>query len=356
MGGSNSKANSKQQITNTTLNNNLMDTLNRNIMNTSVDTLVNNASTCTTPIDQTNQCTVSNSKIQGNLNMNANQSNIAKVNFSCVQAAQARDDMANSMSQSMVAQMKSLNNTEDIAALNAAVAASNQTGSLTTGGGSTTTKNKGKIDTSVTNETISRVENIFEQNILKNFTQDTVNQCIGKTNQTNTLDVDNVDIIGGDANIGCTQTNSLEVVQECKQLSEAINKITQDTANELGFVISTESSSTKDSTLSSDTKSDNVSTGVLQDFGTAIADVLNAFNSPFFYIMAIIFVLAIIAYIYWKYGGGSPANAAATENLVKDTATLFANNAAQSPVVQAVPVSSSTYSPGFGPAQSSFFR
>ena len=355
MGASKSKANSSQEITNTTLNQNLMDTLNKNIMNTSVETLVKSASACSSSVDQTNQCKVSNSTFDGDFNINATQANIAKVNFACIQAAQARADMSNAMSQSMIAQMKSLNGTDGAAALNAAVAASNQTGSLSTGGGSTSTKNKGKVETNVTNETISRVENIFEQNLANNFTQDTVNQCIGKTNQNNVVDVEGVKV-GGNANIGCTQTNSIEVVQECKQLSEAINKITQDTANELGFVIEGESSTTSVDTVTATTKSDNVTTGVLQDAGTAIADIITSagafFNTPFFYIIGIILVLVFLGYIYFKYGGGSSAGAAGMEDMVQKSANGWANrqaaiNATQPSVVQAVPLSSPQSLPAF---------
>ena len=351
MGASKSKANSSQEITSTTLNQNLMDTLNKNIMNTSVETLIKSASACSSAVDQTNQCKVSDTTIAGDFNINATQSNIAKVNFACIQAAQARADMSNAMSQSMISQMKSLNGTDGAAALNSAVAASNQTGSLSTGGGSTSTKNKGKVETNVTNETISRVENIFEQNLANNFTQDTVNQCIGKTNQNNVVDVEGVKV-GGNANIGCTQTNSIEVVQECKQLSEAINKITQDTANELGFVIEGESSTTSVDTVTATTKSDNVTTGALQDLFTGVADVITSagafFNTPFFYIIAIVAVIAFIGYIYYQFSGGGGGSGSGSSS--SSLPSIPNQGTSLPPMAEAVSLSSPLSSPQSLPA------
>ncbi len=277
MGGSSSKAKTKQTITNNTVNQNFMDTVNKNIMNSSVETLVNSASSCSSSVDQTNQCSFKDSTVAGDFNLNATQTNVAKVNFSCVQAAQASADMASTMAQSMISQMKSLNGTDAAANLNAAASGSNQTGALTTGGGSTSTQSNANVTNNVTNETITRVENLFESNLSNNFTSNTVNECIGKTSQSNVVDVEGV-TVGGNANVGCTQTNSIEVVQECKQLSEAINKTTQEVFNELGLTIASESdtSTATESTVSA--KSENVSTGLVQDLGSAVSGILDSFG------------------------------------------------------------------------------
>lgn len=82
--------------------------------------------------------------------------------------------------------------------------------------------------------------------------------------------------IGGNAKVECFQANSLEQVQECKQLAEAISATTQKTFQELGMttdVASTTSAATE-STVSS--TSENVSTGPIQDLGNAVSGILGS--------------------------------------------------------------------------------
>ena len=52
MGSSSSK--SSQTITNNTVNQNYMDTLNKTIMNSAVETMINNASSCSSAVNINN--------------------------------------------------------------------------------------------------------------------------------------------------------------------------------------------------------------------------------------------------------------------------------------------------------------
>ena len=109
------------------------------------------------------------------------------------------------MASAMASEMKALNGTESATQLNTAAQSSNTTGFGSTGG-SSSSKSKTDIDNNITNETISKVENIFEQNLSNNFSANTVNECIGKTSQSNSQDLSNLDI-GGNAKVECFQAN-----------------------------------------------------------------------------------------------------------------------------------------------------
>ena len=274
MGKSSSSSSSSQKITNNTVNKNYMDTLNQTIMNSAVSTMINNASSCSSAVNQNNSCDMSGTKISGNFDFSGKQTNTAKVNFSCIQANQTSADMATSMMASMVAEMKALNGTEAAAQLNTAAASSNKSGFGATGGSSSSKSNTNVIN-NVTNDTISKVENVFQQNLSNNFSANTVNECIGKTSQSNSQDLSNMDI-GGNAKVECFQANSLEQVQECKQLSEAVSNTTQKTFQELGM--KTDVTNTTDSATEStvSTTSENVSTGPIQDLGNAISGILGS--------------------------------------------------------------------------------
>lgn len=277
MGGSGSK--SSQTITDNTVNQNYMNTLNETIMNSAVETMINNASSCSSAINVNNSCNVANVKVGGDFNFGGDQTAQAKVNFNCIQANQTSADMSTSMMASLVAEMKALNGTEAAANLNTASQSSNKTGFASMPSNS---KSSSKTDVinNVTNQTISNVENIFKTNLKNNFSVNTVNECVGKTNISNEQNIIGVDVEDS-ANIKCIQTASIEQVQNCKQLSDAISKTTQATFQELGMTVATESNTgiTIESTVSS--KSENVSTGPIEEIGNAISDILGAFGLAF---------------------------------------------------------------------------
>jgi len=276
MGGSNSKSSTSQNITNNTINQNLMTTINENLMNVSTETLIKNASSASSSVSQNNLCKTEVGNVAGDLNISADQGNTATVNFAAVQSSSAANDMTTAMMQSMVAQMQSLNGTEDAAALNNAASSASNQGSLTTGGNvNSSTSSKTNVSNNVTNETISYVQNLFSQNINNNFSAETVNQCIGKTTQNNEQDVQ-AGNVGGNANVSCIQTNSVEQVQRCEQLASAINETMLKTAAELGLSVTTESD-TKTSTESTVTASATATaTGLIQDTGNAISGIIDS--------------------------------------------------------------------------------
>jgi hypothetical protein len=269
-----SSSSSNQTITNNTVNKNYMDSLNKTIMNSAVSTMINNASTCSSSVNQNNNCSFNNSTVSGNLSLGGTQDNKAKVNFSCIQATQTSADMATAMVASMAAEMKALSGTDAAAQLNNASQSSNKTGFGATGGSSSSSANT-NVTNNVTNETITHVENIFQQNLSNNFTSNTVNECIGKTTQSNNISASGV-TVGGSANISCNQSNTLEQVQECKQLSEAINKTTQKTFQELGIKTEVANTTTSKTEATTTSKSENVSTGPIQDIGNAISGILGS--------------------------------------------------------------------------------
>lgn len=320
-----SKSSASQAITNNTVNKNFMDTLNKNIMNTAVSTMVNNASTCSSAVNQNNSCDMSGTKIGGDFDFTGNQTNKASVNFSCIQASQTSADMATSMMTSMVAEMQALNGTDAAAQLNTAAQSSNNTGFGATGGGASSKSNV-NVTNNVTNETITRVENIFEQNLSNNFTSNTVNECIGKTSQSNSQDLSNLDI-GGNAKVKCVQANSLEQVQECKQLSEAISNTTQKTFQELGLKtdVANVTSSKTESTVSA--KSENVSTGPIQDLGNAISGIfgsifgfaslafLGPILGPICSLCSCIICICLVILVFKSVSGGGSESSASSSGL-----------------------------------------
>lgn len=279
MGDCGSKSKSSQTITNNTVNKNFMNTLNKTIMNSAVETMINNANACSSSVDLNNLCNLELGDVANDLIVSGNQSNDAKVQFNCIQANKTSSDMASAMMASMIAEMKSLNGTEAAANLNNAAQASSKTGFVSMPQASSSSSDT-NVTNNITNETINTVQNIFEQNLSNNFSANTVNECTGRSSATNvqTIKAENV---GGSVDIDCFQSNTVEQVQNCKQLSDAVSKTTQATFQELGLAVETESDTkiTTESEISSMAKT--IGTGPIEEVGNAVSNVLTAFGLAF---------------------------------------------------------------------------
>ena len=276
MGNSGSKSNSSQTITNNIVNKNYMDTLNKNIMNVGVEVLIKNSSACSSAVNLNNSCNMSGSNIGGDFDFGGNQANQASVNFSCIQANKSSSDMSTAMMNQMMAEMKALSGTEAAAQLNNAASSSNQTGFGSTGGISKSNADT-TVNTNITNSTISRVQNIYEQNLKNNFTAETVSECIGKTTLSNSQNLANINV-EGNAKVSCIQANTLQQVQQCKQLNDAVTKTSQETFQTLGLTVQTDNETKQSVEATNTTTSENISTGAIQDTGTALADVIGSFG------------------------------------------------------------------------------
>jgi hypothetical protein len=182
--------------------------------------------------------------------------------------------MGTSMKQAIMNELNSITDSELAAKINAAASAAQKSGFASTGGSASAAVNT-NISSAITNETKTTIENIYAQNLKNNFNSETVNECIGKTTQKNETVIAGNEI-GGSATIGCVQTNSLEQVQECKQLAEAANKTLIETANQLGIKVVAENTTTVESDSSASSSAEQISTGPIQDLGNAISGVVGS--------------------------------------------------------------------------------
>ena len=292
MGASGSKAKTTNDITNNILNVSDIETINKSVAEVGVSTLVKNANNCTSTVSQNNACNVGNINTTGAFNFNSNQTNVADVNFGCVQASEASTDMSVAMINAIMGEVQSLSNSEAGAKLNAAANASNTSGFGNTGGTSSSTTNA-NITNNVTNETYTQIQNIYEQNLKSNFTSETVSECIGKTFQNNGININNVNA-GGPANIECVQTNSLKQIQECKQLQSALNKTLTKTAQELGFDVTAQNTSSTNADSTATSTSTNVTTGPIQELGTAISSIIDSIFGGLIGTQAVSIICAIL--------------------------------------------------------------
>ena len=277
MGHSHSRVN--QQVLNNTLDENISKSITSNTQNQSVETLIESSKSCSSSVNQSNLCNISNDKISGNLNITGKIANKATVNFACINSDIAAQAMENSAVSSILGEINTLNGTEAAAVLNAKAAALSKSGSLGTSGNANSNINSTN-ENNVSNLTKSTVENIFKSNLSQKLTSKTVDECIGRTEQKNTVEAVG-DEVGGNANVECTMSNTLEQVQECKQLSEAIQSAYSKTAQELGFKLVSENITANKTEMTSEAISETIATGPIQDIGNAISGVIGDISGLF---------------------------------------------------------------------------
>lgn len=296
MGDCGSKSSTTQTITNNIVNKNYMDTLNETVLSSAVNTLIQNANSCSSSVNASNSCNINNIKVAGDFVSDGAQTNDVKTDFSCVTASTAEAAMATAMIASMAAEMKALNGSEAAAQLNSAAAATSKTGFISTPQASSSNTNV-NIKNDITNETIDVVKNIFQQNLTSNFTTETVNECIGKTIVSNDKTVSNLDI-GGNAKIGCVQTNSVEQVQHCKFMSDAVSKTTQETFQELGMKTDVQNTTGISNESTATAKSETIASGPIEEIGNALGGLFGlaslAFLGPILGPICLIFSLLLL--------------------------------------------------------------
>jgi hypothetical protein len=276
MGGSKSKA--TQTITNNTVNKNYLNTLNEKMMEVGINTLVENANACSSAVTQNNECSVGNISGVKKLVIGGSQSNVAKVNFSCVSETQAANDMSVSMISKLTSELQAMNGTSAGTDLNAALSASTKSGFG--GYGSSSAKSNQNVTNNVTNETIQNITNTFKSKLNNNFTSKTVSECIGKTTQTNKQKIGDVTDVE-EAEISCIQTNSLEQIQTCKAMSSAINKSMNEAVEDLGLKVEAENITTSETKVKTEVKSETVTTGPIEELGNAVSGILGAIGLAF---------------------------------------------------------------------------
>jgi hypothetical protein len=257
---------------NNTLNSTLSTSVTEHVQETSVESLVESAKSCSSMVAQSNSCNLSGMAVGGDFTFGGKQSNEAKVNFSCVNSDTAATSMEDAATSGVAGELSSLNGTEAGAKLNAMAAAASKTGSGGFGGDADSNVSS-TASNNVTNQTESIVKNIFKSHISQHLSSKTVDECIGKTTQKNEMNLSGVKV-GGNAKIECNQSNSLESVQECKQLTEAVQKSFTKTAQELGFKVASVSKTTSKTEMKSEAKSESIATGPIQDLGNAVSGIL----------------------------------------------------------------------------------
>jgi len=316
MGGSSSTASANQKYNNTVVNRSDLELLNQNVNNFTSNVVMKHAAECSANISQMNIFEASDMVVSGDFNANVDQSQNAAINFDCVQVSQYTSDIANGILDNMLSSLENNYSTEIMDKLNAAAQAQQTTGSLSTAIANTTTSNA-NIDYSSTqvNENRKSIKNLLSNTITNNIKMDDLQNCIANIKQSNKASFKNI-TVGGNAVLAVRQGQAATLVSKCIQDSKFANKIIDNAAKTLGLSIDEKSTTKKETTLSSEARSEQINTGLIQDLGNAVGSILSgigdifgnilgAFTGPIFLISFIcVFCLCSFCILSMFSGGG----------------------------------------------------
>ena len=290
------KSNSVSSSTTDISNQNTLNNINKSIFDTGINVMVENLQVCSNSSIQSNACAVTSVNNGGTTTNSGNQSNVSKVNYSCTNNNNVQSSMISKMLTSAASEIKALSDTNLETALKAQASTNSKSGFLATPISSSATSVNNN-NTKIRNETIQNIYNTYEQKLRTNFTSKTVAECIGSNIQNNALNISSINN-AGTTNNNCNQSNDLNTIQNCKQLSNVISDTTNQVFQEYKILTNANNETKQVVNASAESKSTSVATGPIQDLFNGIANVMGAstglYSLSFIIISCVVLIICVV--------------------------------------------------------------
>lgn len=257
MGGSNSKVSSVNESNVTYINKNIVDVVNKNTNTAVANALIKNNSTCKTINDINQLISFRGCKINGDVNItNVKQNAMITVDFSCINAFKAEQEMAQAILSELTNEIgskidaQSLNNMKAVADAQA-----KSSGFLSVlSPSSSSSSNTNKYNLKVENTTDTNIQNVIANNIQSNFEVESIQECINEASISQKMDFENC-AIGGNLNLQeLEQKAGIQSVVNCVNKSGTVQDIVNKSGSELGIVVKTDTVAKSSSDMQSEMK------------------------------------------------------------------------------------------------------
>jgi hypothetical protein len=250
MGKSESKAKNKIRNENNTLivNRSSLNVVNEQINSNTSNVAVDNAKTCSSATNLSNEISFRGADIGGNLNIGASDDpnkdcsvelkQTAAVSFKCAQASSVRNDMATEMIKTMMNQMENSVSEDIMTQLDNKAAATTKTeGGL----GSSSSSSDNEV-TNINNyqsvtETSKNIENIVKSSVESNFSVKDAQDCMNVVNMKQGFDASGARVAGDVNMCNFKATQVASIMGECIQKSDTGNKVMETVTTAMGVKI-----------------------------------------------------------------------------------------------------------------------
>lgn len=274
MGGSSSKSEAKQKITNNVINKSVLDVLNSTIIDTIVAVTVENVKQCSASLIQRQNIKFGNLKAKGPININTSQTMDGMLNFACAQNDTVVNDITNSIISQVMGEINNKIDTQSINDLDAKANSKSTADFLSMfGNSSSDAKTNQKIKNNIENTSKRTIKNVVEYSTNVNFTNKNLSTCLAKVVALQNFEVGNVESTESSISFTNDQKMSVQVFAQCVQSSNISNKIIQNMTNFLGLTIKDDTKTGLNNTVVGESIATALSNGPLGSIGTLFSNM-----------------------------------------------------------------------------------
>lgn len=278
MGGGSSKSENTVTVEENTVivNKTNMDFLNEEINNLMTETILNNAKNCSASLYNKQDFIVDGVTARGDINiMDINQVQQSNVNLSCIQENQTVNDVGMAAMSELYNQIDNNVSADLISQMDSQLAQESEKQSMSFDFGSSETNNEiNQIrDYHINNEKDINLRNVMHNEFMNKFTQSDLQECVAKTNNSQTAEFTDLVSTDGGVNIKTiSQTQAAELMNQCIQNNETTTQVITDVMKKAGYELKVhdDTAVSTEATASLDAKS--LQTGAISDTGGAISE------------------------------------------------------------------------------------
>lgn len=263
MGGAQSKTNTVNKSNQIYITENTANILNKNANSAVTNALIKNNASCTTTNDINQTISFKGCKVAGDINITGvKQEAMITVDFSCMNAFKAENDMAQAILSELMYDLTSKMTTDSLNNMDTNA----QTSAATSGilgspaSANTTTINKFNLQNVSTSNT--NVQNAISTSVQSNFTAESIQDCLSRNAASQLIDFSNCQTAGNLNVSELEQKAGITAVVNCVNNSGAVQKVTNDVAYKLGVTVETETQAEVSSTMKNVISTSAESTGL----------------------------------------------------------------------------------------------
>lgn len=274
MGGSSSKSRTTNKYNTTIVNNNDLDLLNQNVNNFVSNTVIDQASKCSSNITQLQNINISKIRSEGDFSLgDLNQTQKSAITFDCVQLSAFKNDIANGVLTQYMDAIKNSYDASTVAKMISTAQSKSKNQFGTTGNSKSSSDSNNEYNFSATTNVDQNIQNVVKNAITNNMKLTDMQDCMSQVLNSQTVNVSEVDV-GGKFDIrAISQNQAAEMYAKCIQEKNNGNNISTQVATDLGLQVTTEVTNTSSAEMQGGTAAESANTGVFQSMGEGLASL-----------------------------------------------------------------------------------
>jgi hypothetical protein len=239
MGSSSSKTSVTNTSNQTYINQTTVDIINKNTSEAVANALIKNNASCSTVNQISQNISFHGCKVAGDMVIsNVKQDAMITVDFSCLNAFKAEQEMAQAMLSELVSDLQSKMDAKSLNDMNTKAETQAQSSGIgfLTGSSSSSSNVNNTYNLKVVNESNTAIQNVIANSVQSDFTVESIQECIAQNAIKQNQDYSNCEV-GGNLTVSeLEQKAGISTVVSCVNNSGTVQSVMNKAANEIGVV------------------------------------------------------------------------------------------------------------------------